>query len=127
MAAKMLISVLTFFTITTAQAFQTETIDIAPNDYQVSDLCPQGVVCFTDGTQISLDYEWPCDTEVLKFSYEVEQIDNEIHVYLQTIIRYASTEVTCQGLVREVKLIALPNRYGDVILHSKTQEQFATM
>jgi hypothetical protein len=134
MAAKFFLSFLTFFTVANAQSagiedLKNEVIEIAPIRYQVSDLCPPGVLCVTDGTQVDLEYEWPCDTKVLRFTYNVRSEKGRIHLYIDTTISYAAYEsdVTCQGLVRENKNITLPNHYGEVILHTTANPDLATI
>lgn len=98
-----------------AQAFGS--YKVAPSKIGVSDLCPVNGVCFTDGTQLRMKFELPCNSEISDLSFEAEEKGDELHVFVSA--EATATNKQCNEDIAVVKTVALPNLFGNVILHAE--------
>lgn len=92
---------------------------VAPETVVVSPLCPDHVTCITDGTIVDLEYMIPCSANIISFTYEAQEIGEELHLFVSAIVGTKQTNPpVCQAFSHITQNIQLINMFGDVIVHN---------
>lgn len=90
-----------------------------------SPLCPEEGTCVTDGTQIELTYRVNCFETLVSYTYEVVPTEEKTVLIVSGLLRFDVADmitpvVRCSSFDTVVKMISLPNVYGDVeVIHMR--------
>ena len=86
----------------------------------VSALCPKGVVCVANGTQIELTYLISCVEELTSFAYDAMETEGELHLFVSALAGETTGPGAfhCQGFRSVTKTVQLISKYGEVVIHA---------
>lgn len=89
----------------------------------VSMLCPDGVMCFTNGTVIRLRFELGCVSQMTPVTYTTAVVDGRLNVYVSAweILDRRARVALCLGPTIVEQTLTLVNQYGDVNVQFLTQ------
>lgn len=86
----------------------------------VRPLCPEGATCATDGTVVTLEFQFPCGSKIAPITHaSLQTADGKLHVYVSAneVVTDRTETVLCIAPVTAQETVVLNMQFGEVVDH----------